>query len=258
MYFQDESGNWRHRFKDGRTVKAEERSCETCGEAFVRWFASRFCSRVCSSRREGVMPAKESPKNNRRWFKIPPEIEAQIVPLYQSGLNGLEIARRLGVSKNSAYAVIAREGVASRGHEKRVFAQPELDDIILRYEAGEAIEAIGRVHGTNEAKISEMLKELGKETSKQTRILPDRRSINAEGYIRIRIGKNRSVLEHRHVMEQTLGRPLEPGENVHHLNGDRSDNRPENLELWRTKQVKGIRGGDYHCPGCRCAELLVN
>lgn len=43
------------------------------------------------------------------------------------------------------------------------------------------------------------------------------------------------VLKHRLVMQQVLGRKLEPGECVRHRNGDRLDNRPENLELfhWR-------------------------
>lgn len=58
-------------------------------------------------------------------------------------------------------------------------------------------------------------------------------------------------------MEQQLGRFLEPHERVHHRNGNRADNRGENLELWKvkTKDPPGVRASDYHCPGCRCADL---
>lgn len=69
----------------------------------------------------------------------------------------------------------------------------------------------------------------------------------SQGYIR----RSRTLngiyeyqLQHREVLAQVIGRPLLPEESAHHKNGDRSDNRPENLELWSKSQPAGQRVED--------------
>lgn len=72
-------------------------------------------------------------------------------------------------------------------------------------------------------------------------------TVNKAGYVvryRKVDGKTEYQAQHRVVMAEALGRELLPQEEVHHKNGQRGDNRPENLELWSTSQPAGQRVED--------------
>lgn len=79
--------------------------------------------------------------------------------------------------------------------------------------------------------------------------------VNEDGY-RVITVNGRPKLEHRHLMEQLLGRRLLRTETVHHLNGNRLDNRVDgplrlvnhkwrsgNLEVWSEAQPAGQEVG---------------
>ena len=87
------------------------------------------------------------------------------------------------------------------------------------------------------------------------------RRTNHGGYIRLckylEDGSVDRVFEHRVVMEAKIGRSLLPEENVHHINGVRNDNRPENLEIWNTSQPSGQRVEDKVAWARHILELYV-
>jgi hypothetical protein len=76
------------------------------------------------------------------------------------------------------------------------------------------------------------------------------RTRHKAGYVMVKTvghprgGRGGYVFEHILIAEEILGRHLEAGESIHHRNGVKDDNHPENLELWTRPQPTGIRVSD--------------
>jgi hypothetical protein len=81
-------------------------------------------------------------------------------------------------------------------------------------------------------------------------------AVRADGYMRVTVD-GRRILKHRHIMAMKLGRPLNDDEIVHHIDGDNTNNDPENLTVmsqsehftlhikeWDDKHGTGWRRGE--------------
>lgn len=102
----------------------------------------------------------------------------------------------------------------------------------------------GWANGIPPRKDSKMCKDLIKKLSNLARKRTGEKNpywkggqyINSQGYKMIRIKTNNYIREHRYIMEQFLKRSLERTEVVHHKNGNKIDNRIENLQILTRKE----------------------
>ena len=191
---------------------------------------------------------------------IKTETEQAIMAEYASGERASVIAQRHGINRKTVLTCIKRNGGAVRDQRSssgRPVVPPEsyVGKVLELRALGLSQQKIAdRLH-MSQAVISRVLRQNGLPTALKAEgkghgLWKGGRTITGEGYVLVMVsgddemasmrGRSGYVLEHRLTVARAMGRPLLPKESVHHINGDRQDNRLENLQLRQGQHGIGI------------------
>ena len=220
-----------------------EKSCENCGQPFFSYPSDdrRFCSLACrSAKRFGkpnIAPGREVVRFTCKECSKPFGMMQSYLteyrkkhtkdPMYCSR-DCSNIGRRKDSEQRNTFTCINCGETLSKSRKPggRIYAQQRYCSIKCKIEF-------------RKKSAFERFKNGGY-----------KRHVKRHGYVWISVpelareGKQRSMLEHRYIMEQSLGRKLYPEETVHHKDGDRHNNAIENLELFSNRHGPGQRVTD--------------
>ena len=186
---------------------------------------------------------------------------------YLAGEGLTQIGRRYGVSAKIIRDYLVRSGVQLRPVGVPAFwTEQRKTDALDLYQDGSTIKDIAKILGCGRDTVSRTLRELGIPNPYADRDLArgethhswrGGRIIDQSGYVRVKVPdadrhladgtRTGYMMEHRLVMARLLGRRLLKSETVHHIDNDRQNNEPGNLQL---RQGKHGKGAVFRCASC--------
>lgn len=215
------------------------------------------------------MPCMTPPKSEwRRRFSD--EVEDAICAEYDKGTGSAALARQFQSNVSTIYSVLRRGGrEPRRAAVARQFTADEQDSIRAWAASGITQSEIARRLGSRQTTISREMARLEVE--------PNLRRPRGEthgswkggqyvlnGYVQVRASSDDPlawqmrradgyVTLHRLVMARKLGRPITAAETVHHIDGDKTNNSEDNLQLRTGNHGKGVR---YVCRTCGSHDIV--
>ena len=205
--------------------------------------------------------------------RMKPHLQANICERYAQGESPKLLAKEFDVSVFTIRDIVKSNGgmMNPKGQQYRRFTEEEIETMRHMRDQGISQTAIATALGTMPITISRVMREHGIEPNQIGHVRGEQhgswkggRHPNQGGYSEVLLDpsdpmapsmRNRQgyVLEHRLVMARKLGRPLTRYETVHHINGDRTDNRLENLQLRIGKHGKHQV---YCCADCGSRNIV--
>lgn len=204
-------------------------------------------------------------RNIVQYRKLSKEADLKIAELYVAGDSLNMLAAKFECTIDSIRRALKRENVPSRkrGNTHKIFEQSQVDTIIAGYEAGLSQADIAQKMSVGQVQISRILRNNGVQIrgnnmrGENHHAWRGGKTTTGQGYTLIYVPQDHPLAsmrsrvgycpEHRWNMALYLKRPLNEWETVHHIDGDRTNNSIENLQL---RIGQHGNGQAYECADC--------